>query len=79
MSNMSAYFRLVLPPNPGTLKTDNPGATGIQRDTGRKAPCASASPLARCARGIGLRSGAVVPLPRDYRQPPGPQGPPNPP
>jgi len=28
---MPAYFRLVLHPNPGTLKTDSPGATGISR------------------------------------------------
>jgi hypothetical protein len=26
---MPAHFRLILPPNPGTLKTDNPGATGV--------------------------------------------------
>jgi type IV pilus assembly protein PilF len=31
MSDMSAYLRLVLYPDPGTLKTDNPGATGILR------------------------------------------------
>jgi hypothetical protein len=31
MSDMPACFRLVLHPNPGTLKTDKPGATGIGR------------------------------------------------
>jgi hypothetical protein len=31
MSDMPAYFRLVLHPNPGILKTDNRDATGITK------------------------------------------------
>jgi hypothetical protein len=58
---MPAYFRLVLHPNPGTLKTDYSGATGITLSLGVR--LIGESPVERRRLTIGRAEGNDIPVP----------------